>query len=100
MGRSQHYSCGGEFRLGQVDIVTGHREETQSALGGHSLHGKSTLSGFRLHTSWREELMAAKDSFYKTLTPDQSKRAFANDYDFDSPEVYTELVESVAFPLI
>jgi hypothetical protein len=26
-----------------------------------------------------------KDSFYKTLTPEQSKLAFANEYDFDSP---------------
>lgn len=32
--------------------------------------------------------MAGQDSFYKTLTPAQSKLAFANEYDFDSPEVY------------
>lgn len=28
-----------------------------------------------------------QDSFYKTLTPAQSKLAFANEYDFDSPDV-------------
>ena len=31
--------------------------------------------------------MTGQDSFYKTLTPEQSKLAFANEYDFDSPEV-------------
>lgn len=31
-------------------------------------------------------LIMLQDSFYKTLTPEQSKRAFNNDWDFDSPE--------------
>ena len=26
------------------------------------------------------------DSFYKVLTPEQSRKAFLNEYDFDSPE--------------
>lgn len=35
-----------------------------------------------------EQLMLGhQDSFYKTLTPEQSKMAFANEFDFDSPEV-------------
>lgn len=32
-------------------------------------------------------LTTDQDSFYKTLTPAQSKLAFANEYDFDSPDV-------------
>lgn len=28
-----------------------------------------------------------QDSFYKSLNEEQSKRAFANEYDFDAPEV-------------
>lgn len=32
-------------------------------------------------------LIVDKDSFYKTLTLEQSKLAFANEYDFDSPDV-------------
>lgn len=32
-------------------------------------------------------LTTNQDSFYKTLTPAQSKLAFANEYDFDSPDV-------------
>ena len=27
-----------------------------------------------------------QDSFYKPLTPEESKRAFQNEYDFDAPE--------------
>lgn len=27
-----------------------------------------------------------QDSFYKPLTPEQSKAAFRNEFDFDSPE--------------
>jgi uridine kinase len=30
--------------------------------------------------------LSIQDSFYKPLTPEQSERAFRNDYDFDSPE--------------
>ena len=28
------------------------------------------------------------DSFYKPLTPEQSKLAFANQYDFDHPQAF------------
>lgn len=28
-----------------------------------------------------------KDSFYNPLTPEQSKKAFANEFDFDAPSV-------------
>ncbi|PMB72235.1 Uridine kinase [Beauveria bassiana] len=51
-------------------------------VAGSSGSGKSTLSQAivkKLNLPW-------VDSFYKTLTPEQSKLAFANDYDFDSPE--------------
>ncbi|KAH7171494.1 uridine kinase family-domain-containing protein [Dactylonectria macrodidyma] len=50
-------------------------------VAGSSGSGKSTLSQAivkKLNLPW--------DSFYKTLTPAQSKLAFANEYDFDSPD--------------
>ncbi|KAM0561319.1 hypothetical protein ACHAPJ_003198 [Fusarium lateritium] len=56
-------------------------------VAGSSGSGKSTLSQAivkKLNLPW-------VDSFYKTLTPEQSKMAFANEYDFDSPEVCTLL---------
>lgn len=31
-------------------------------------------------------VLMSMDSFYKVLTPEQSQKAFANEYDFDSPE--------------
>ncbi|KFH42094.1 Uridine-cytidine kinase-like-like protein [Hapsidospora chrysogenum ATCC 11550] len=52
------------------------------AVAGSSGSGKSTISQAivkKLNLPW-------VDSFYKTLTPEQSKLAFANEYDFDSPE--------------
>ncbi|KAH6989363.1 uridine kinase family-domain-containing protein [Ilyonectria sp. MPI-CAGE-AT-0026] len=51
-------------------------------VAGSSGSGKSTLAQAivkKLDLPW-------VDSFYKTLTPDQSKLAFANEYDFDSPD--------------
>ncbi|RGP78192.1 uridine kinase [Fusarium longipes] len=51
-------------------------------VAGSSGSGKSTLSQAivkKLNLPW--------DSFYKTLTPEQSKKAFANEHDFDSPDV-------------
>ncbi|CAH0054173.1 unnamed protein product [Clonostachys solani] len=52
------------------------------AIAGSSGSGKSSISQAivrKLNLPW-------VDSFYKTLTPAQSKLAFANEYDFDSPE--------------
>jgi uridine kinase len=36
-----------------------------------------------------------QDSFYKTLTPEQSEKAFQNEWDFDSPQAidFDSLVE-------
>ncbi|KAF7547849.1 hypothetical protein G7Z17_g7422 [Cylindrodendrum hubeiense] len=51
-------------------------------VAGSSGSGKSTLAQAivkKLNLPW-------VDSFYKTLTPEQSKLAFANEYDFDSPD--------------
>ena len=38
-----------------------------------------------------------QDSFYKPLTPEQSVKAFLNEYDFDSPEAidFDALVQSL-----
>ena len=40
----------------------------------------------------RVALTALQDSFYKTLDPEASRRAFNNEYDFDSPEVRDYIV--------
>ncbi|KAK2593501.1 Uridine kinase [Conoideocrella luteorostrata] len=57
------------------------------AVAGSSGSGKSTLSQAivkKLNLPW--VVILSMDSFYKTLTPEQSKLAFANEYDFDSPD--------------
>lgn len=57
------------------------------AVAGSSGSGKSTLSQTivkKLNLPW--VVILSMDSFYKTLTPAQSKLAFANEYDFDSPD--------------
>ncbi|KAF7562786.1 hypothetical protein G7046_g1358 [Stylonectria norvegica] len=57
------------------------------AVAGSSGSGKSTLSQAivkKLNLPW--VVILSMDSFYKTLTPEQSKLAFTNEYDFDSPE--------------
>ncbi|RMJ10150.1 hypothetical protein BHE90_011408 [Fusarium euwallaceae] len=56
-------------------------------VAGSSGSGKSTLSQAivkKLNLPW--VVILSMDSFYKTLTPEQSKMAFANEYDFDSPD--------------
>ncbi|KHN99310.1 Pyridine nucleotide-disulfide oxidoreductase, FAD/NAD(P)-binding domain protein [Metarhizium album ARSEF 1941] len=61
------------------------------AVAGSSGSGKSTLSQAivkKLNLPW--VVILSMDSFYKTLTPEQSKLAFANEYDFDSPDIYCE----------
>ncbi|KAG6042275.1 hypothetical protein E4U41_000019 [Claviceps citrina] len=57
------------------------------AVAGSSGSGKSTLSQAivkKLDLPW--VVILSMDSFYKTLTPEQSKLAFSNEYDFDSPD--------------
>lgn len=56
-------------------------------VAGSSGSGKSTLSQAivkKLNLPW--VVIMSMDSFYKTLTPAQSKLAFANEFDFDSPD--------------
>ncbi|KAJ2973491.1 hypothetical protein NQ176_g6583 [Zarea fungicola] len=56
-------------------------------VAGSSGSGKSTISQAivkQLNLPW--VVIMSMDSFYKTLTPEQSKLAFDNNYDFDSPE--------------
>ncbi|KAI9745601.1 MAG: Uridine kinase [Claussenomyces sp. TS43310] len=56
-------------------------------IAGSSGSGKSTLSNAivsALNLPW--VVILSMDSFYKTLTPEQSKLAFRNEWDFDSPD--------------
>lgn len=86
MGGRQHHRRGRQLRFWQVDALSGHGQKTESAVGCDSFHGTSTIQSTWLGAVTR--LIAGQDSFYKTLTPEQSRLAFANEYDFDSPEVY------------
>lgn len=49
-------------------------------MGRHSLHGSAHARCVECPCA-----KVLEDSFYKTLTPEQSKLAFANEYDFDAP---------------
>ncbi|KAL1869930.1 Uridine kinase [Diaporthe australafricana] len=65
-------------------------------IAGSSGSGKSTLSRAivnRLNLPW--VVILSMDSFYKSLDADASRRAFLNEYDFDSPDAidFDKLVE-------
>lgn len=56
-------------------------------VAGSSGSGKTSLAHAiinELNLPW--VVILAMDSFYKPLTPEQSERAFKNEYDFDAPE--------------
>ncbi|KAK6508182.1 Uridine kinase [Arthrobotrys conoides] len=56
-------------------------------IAGSSGSGKTSVAAQLvklLNLPW--VVVLSMDSFYKELTPDQSKLAFANNYDFDSPD--------------
>ncbi|KAF2143766.1 uncharacterized protein K452DRAFT_317213 [Aplosporella prunicola CBS 121167] len=56
-------------------------------VAGSSGSGKTTLSLAiiaALNLPW--VVILSMDSFYKPLTPEQSEKAYKNEYDFDSPE--------------
>lgn len=67
-------------------------------VAGNSGSGKTSLSMAiykELSLPW--VVILSMDSFYKPLTPEQSQAAFANNYDFDSPEAidFDMLVEKL-----
>ncbi|KAF1965344.1 uridine-cytidine kinase-like protein-like 1 [Bimuria novae-zelandiae CBS 107.79] len=67
-------------------------------VAGSSGSGKTSLAlamVARLNLPW--VVILSMDSFYKPLTPEQSKAAFRNEYDFDSPEAidFDVLVEKL-----
>lgn len=43
---------------------------------------------FFARSTHTQQNRVSQDSFYKSLTPEQSKIAFANQYDFDSPPAF------------
>lgn len=56
-------------------------------IAGSSGSGKSTLSHAivsQLNLPW--VVILSMDSFYKTLDEEASRKAFRNEYDFDSPD--------------
>jgi len=55
-------------------------------MGCHSLHGKPSKTVAERDTA-QDSPATVQDSFYKTLDAEAHKKAFLNEYDFDSPEV-------------
>lgn len=67
-------------------------------IAGSSGSGKTSLSMAiikELSLPW--VVILSMDSFYKVLTPEQSQKAFRNEYDFDAPEAidFDVLVEKL-----
>lgn len=62
-------------------------------IAGSSGSGKSTLSRAivnKLNLPW--VVILSMDSFYKSLDAEASRKAFLNEYDFDSPDVSPALL--------
>ena len=56
-------------------------------VAGSSGSGKTSLSHAIINAlSLPWVVILSMDSFYRPLTPEQSKKAFNNEYDFDAPE--------------
>lgn len=56
-------------------------------IAGSSGSGKSSIARSivnQLNLPW--VVILSMDSYYKSLDPESSKKAFANEFDFDSPE--------------
>lgn len=57
------------------------------SIAGSSGSGKTSLARAiidALNLPW--VLIMSMDSFYKVLSPEQSRKAFLNEYDFDAPD--------------
>jgi hypothetical protein len=88
MGRRQYYRYCRELWFGEIDTLASYRTDAELALGCHLVHGMLLrLVRPDVGISAESWLMHRQDSFYKTLTPEQSSKAFANEFDFDAPDV-------------
>ena len=66
-------------------------------IAGSSGSGKSSLSHAivrKLNLPW--VVILSMDSYYNTLNEEQSKQAFACEFDFDSPEVSLSVVRALS----
>ncbi|KAI8873731.1 uridine kinase [Ramicandelaber brevisporus] len=58
-------------------------------IAGGSASGKTCVAERIVkHLGVRWVVILSMDSFYRPLTPEQSKQAFANNYDFDRPDAF------------
>lgn len=67
-------------------------------IAGSSGSGKSSLSHAmvrKLNLPW--VVILSMDSYYNTLNKEQSKQAFACEFDFDSPEVSLTTLRALSF---
>lgn len=94
MGKCQYHRSGWELWLGENITSSCHCSIFESTLGCHHVYG--VLNMLRKHVSW-PRTNRDQDSFYKPLTPEQSAKAFRNEFDFDSPDAidFEVLVEKL-----
>jgi len=92
MGQYEYHRYRWQFWLRQDIFGFGNRRSTQSSMGGYLVDGKKELGRIRSSPDWQ-----LQDSYYKPLTPEQSRLAFRNEYDFDSPEAldFDALIENL-----
>lgn len=81
MGEHEHHRSRWKFRVWKDVACPGDRSESKSTMGCDFIDGMGGISdisriGTKLH---------GQDSFYKPLTPEQSRKAFQNEFDFDAP---------------
>lgn len=48
--------------------------------------GRNPINGGCIRNQLELLLIGTQDSFYNTLTPEQSVKAFKNEFDFDAPQ--------------
>ena len=78
LGQYEHYWSCRQLRLGKDLVSLGDHCVSKLALGRDIVDGE-------LNKPFEEKIHNEQDSFYKTLTPEQSVKAFRCEFDFDSP---------------
>jgi uridine kinase len=73
--------------MGKAHYQAPWKDTSIVGIAGSSGSGKTSLALAiirQLNLPW--VIVLSMDSFYKPLTPEQSRRAFSNEYDFDAPD--------------
>lgn len=81
VGEYEYHWNSRQLGLRKVFCLSGNHKFTQSTRRCGDGHGKRTPPQYPYGALTRR-----KDSFYKTLTPEENAIAHRDDYDFDSPD--------------